>query len=572
MDYKLFTPHYDMEDERTDVGLTEAGGSLTRTNSIAPWESIQLPTFPTEPAELQGSEVVSPSGPPPSQRAPSPPEIPARNPARVRSIDRNIPFPIGSARRVSTSRSVSFDLSTRTYQGSPATPQQNHTASQYSNITGRPPALVSPITSNDLFLSHSHRRPPSTPSRNISSPCIPENLAEDNVTPKPLKTQRRAMSDGSEHPSARFPPGTPARVHTVADRAHGDARRTVTVPNHMNRDRFSFNPNESDELEVARPPCGYNSQHATESDDAVSPLAAELSTDGAIPSSASAEKGEEKAQEITHQKQRRTTTSSPDNEETLRAHHYSEQRSSLRIVTPTPTTGTHQRSASVTAIRPGPSPTTALTRGSIVSPGTCNPNSRIPIRRRPNSAHILTHHNISHSINPDISLQSQQPKPKRHEHPMDKSYHYWSSSSEDTSDGTGPRPCKACKSTQKALAINPACCKGSKEQFCVGCWNEGMAMGLSKKSPEEWLACLLCGRNLLSEDQKRLARKATQYRAKIKNLKSELGSFRNRVLYLAEEKEKQKERVKRRGSMGAELTLLGGRSAGDRKKRSAWEK
>ncbi|OQO00236.1 hypothetical protein B0A48_14023 [Cryoendolithus antarcticus] len=398
---------------------------------------------------LQGSEVVSPSGPPPSQRAPSPPEIPARNPARVRSIDRNIPFPIGSARRVSTSRSVSFDLSTRAYQGSPATPQQNHTASQYSNITGRSPALVNPITSNDLFPSHSHRRPPSTPSRNISSPCIPENLAEDNVTPKPLKIQRRAMSDGSEHPNARFPPGTPARVHTVADRARSDARRTVTVPTHMNRDRFSFNPNESDELEVARPPCGYNSQHATESDDAVSPLAAELSTDGAIPSSASAEKG----REITHQKQRRPTISSPDNEETL-----------------------------------------------------C------------------------------------------------------------------PRPCKACKSTQKALAINPACCKGSKEQFCVGCWNEGMAMGLRKKSPEEWLACLLCGRNLLSEDQRRLARKATQYRDKIKNLKSELGSFRNRVLYPAEEKEKQKERVKRRGSMGSELTLLGGRSAGDRKKRSAWEK
>ncbi|OQO09376.1 hypothetical protein B0A48_04774 [Cryoendolithus antarcticus] len=552
------------------IGGQEASSTINKAHDESVNGEKALPTFPTEPAELQGSEVVSPSGPPPSQRAPSPPEIPARNPARVRSIDRNIPFPIGNARRVSTSRSVSFDLSTRTYSGTPATPQQNRIASQYNHIIARPPALVSPIAPNELFPSHSHRRPPSTPSRNISSPCIQENLTEDDVTPKPLRIQRRTMSDGSEHPSARFPPGTPARVHTATDRTRGDARRTVTVPSYMNRDRFSFNPNESDELALSVPARVQDSQQAYGSDEAVSSVA-ELSTDGGIFPSQSAGKGKGKV-ENTHQDRPCIVSTPPDNESTLREHHYNEQRSSLRIVTPTPTTRTHQRSASVTAIRSGASPTTALTRGSTVSPGTRNPNSRIPVRRRPKSAHILTHYDISHSINPDISLQSQQPKPKRHEHPMDSSYRYWSSSSGESAGGGDQRPCKACKSTQKALAINPACCMGSKEQFCVGCWHEGMAMSLNKKSPEEWLACLLCGRNLLSEDQKRLAGKATQYRAKIKNLKSELGSFRDRVLYPAEETEKQKKRDRRRGSMGSELTLLGGRSAGDRRKRSAWEK
>ncbi|KAK6421276.1 hypothetical protein LTR95_016827 [Oleoguttula sp. CCFEE 5521] len=572
MDYKLFSPRYDMEDKRSDTVSMGGVGELTRANSITPRESIQLPTFPTEPVELQGSEVVSPSGPPPSKPAPSPPSIPSRNPARVRSIDRNIPFPIGNARRVSTSRSVSFHLSTGTYQGTPATPQQIPTASQYSNIIARPPALVSPIGSNELFPSYSHRRPPSTPSRQISSPCIPDNLTEDNVTPKPLKIQRRAMSDGSEHPSARFPPGTTARVHGLADGLRRDARRSVTVPNHTNRDRFSFNPNESDELAVAMPPRGYNPQHTQGSGEDVSPFPAELSADGGIISNGNAGKGKEKAQNIAHQDQRRTKTSSPDNEETLREHHYSQQRSSLRIVTPTPTTRIHQRSASVTAVTSAPSTATALTRGVTLSTSTWNPNSRSPVRRRPNSAHILTHHDISHSINPDITLQSQPIKQRRHEHPMDRSNHYWSSSSEGTTDGAGPRPCKTCHSTQKALAKNPACCDKNKEQFCVGCWNEGMAMSLNKRSPEEWLACLLCGRSLLSEDQKRLAGKATQYRAKIKVLKSELGSFRNRVLYPAEERQKEKEKEKRRGSMGSELTLLGGRSAGDRRKRSAWEK
>ncbi|KAK6441349.1 tRNA-splicing endonuclease subunit [Oleoguttula sp. CCFEE 5521] len=492
------------------IGGQEASSTINKAHDDAVNGEKGLPEFPTELAELQGSEVVSPSGPPPSQRAPSPPEILARNPARVRSIDRNIPFPIGNARRVSTSRSVSFDLSTRTYSGNPATPQQHCTVSQYSNITGRPPAFVSPITSDEFFPSYSHRRPPSTPSRNISSPCIPENLAEDNVTPKPLKIQRRAMSDGGEHPNARFPPGTPARYHTVTDRTCGDARRTVTVPTYMNRDRFSFNPNENDELALSSPARVQDSQQAYESDEAVSPLA-ELSTDGCIFPSQRAGKGKGKV-DNTHQDRPRVVPTPHDKKSALREHHYNEQRSSLRIVTPTPTTRTHQRSASVTAIRSGSSPTTALTRGSTVSPGTRNPNCRIPVRRRQNSAHILTHHDISHSINPDISLQSQQPKPKRHEHPMDRSYHYWSSSSEESAGGGNQRPCKACKSTQKALAINQACCMGSKEQFCVGCWHEGMVMSLNKKSPEEWLACLLCGRNLLSEDQKRLAGKATQYR------------------------------------------------------------
>jgi len=77
-----------------------------------------------------------------------------------------------------------------------------------------------------------------------------------------------------------------------------------------------------------------------------------------------------------------------------------------------------------------------------------------------------------------------------------------------SSEGT----CKCCGSTRKALAMNPTCCIAQAEEkgrVCFRCWTDRLAEGVSKHERKEWLRCVVCGRELVMGDAKRLASRKT---------------------------------------------------------------
>jgi hypothetical protein len=76
------------------------------------------------------------------------------------------------------------------------------------------------------------------------------------------------------------------------------------------------------------------------------------------------------------------------------------------------------------------------------------------------------------------------------------------------SEGT----CKCCGSNRKALAMNPKCCIDHAEEkgrVCFRCWSDRLAEGLSKHERKEWLCCVVCGKELVMGDAKRLASRKT---------------------------------------------------------------
>lgn len=77
-----------------------------------------------------------------------------------------------------------------------------------------------------------------------------------------------------------------------------------------------------------------------------------------------------------------------------------------------------------------------------------------------------------------------------------------------SSEGT----CKCCGSNRKVLAMNPACCIDRVEEIgkvCFRCWSDRLSEGVSKHERKEWLCCLLCGKELVLGDAKRLASRGT---------------------------------------------------------------
>lgn len=75
--------------------------------------------------------------------------------------------------------------------------------------------------------------------------------------------------------------------------------------------------------------------------------------------------------------------------------------------------------------------------------------------------------------------------------------------------------CNCCGSTRKALAMNPKCCIDHVEErgrVCFRCWSDRLAESLSKHDRKEWLCCLVCGKELVAGDAKRLASRGTMLR------------------------------------------------------------
>lgn len=76
----------------------------------------------------------------------------------------------------------------------------------------------------------------------------------------------------------------------------------------------------------------------------------------------------------------------------------------------------------------------------------------------------------------------------------------------------GEGTCKRCGSTRKVLAMNPTCCFDRAEEkgrVCFRCWSDRLAEGVSKHERKEWLCCLICGKELVVSDAKRLASRGT---------------------------------------------------------------
>lgn len=76
----------------------------------------------------------------------------------------------------------------------------------------------------------------------------------------------------------------------------------------------------------------------------------------------------------------------------------------------------------------------------------------------------------------------------------------------------GEGTCKCCGSSRKVLAMNPTCCIDRAEEkgrVCFRCWGDRLAEGLSKHDRKEWLCCLVCGKELVVSDAKRLASRGT---------------------------------------------------------------
>jgi hypothetical protein len=71
--------------------------------------------------------------------------------------------------------------------------------------------------------------------------------------------------------------------------------------------------------------------------------------------------------------------------------------------------------------------------------------------------------------------------------------------------------CGRCKSIRRALARNPLCCvdRARMHRLCFKCWSEALAEGLKTEDRQKWLCCVVCGRELLSGDAKRLASRGT---------------------------------------------------------------
>lgn len=74
--------------------------------------------------------------------------------------------------------------------------------------------------------------------------------------------------------------------------------------------------------------------------------------------------------------------------------------------------------------------------------------------------------------------------------------------------------CKKCGSVRRALVKNPFCCaeRRSLGRACVQCWKATLAASLSEKDKEDWLCCVVCGRELLMEDVRRLAGRGTVWK------------------------------------------------------------
>jgi hypothetical protein len=75
--------------------------------------------------------------------------------------------------------------------------------------------------------------------------------------------------------------------------------------------------------------------------------------------------------------------------------------------------------------------------------------------------------------------------------------------------------CICCGSTRKALAMNPKCCidhVGERGRVCFRCWTDRLAESLSKADRKDWMCCLVCGKELVVGDAKRLASRGTLLR------------------------------------------------------------
>lgn len=74
--------------------------------------------------------------------------------------------------------------------------------------------------------------------------------------------------------------------------------------------------------------------------------------------------------------------------------------------------------------------------------------------------------------------------------------------------------CKKCGSVRRALLKNPLCCveRRSLGKACLQCWKATLAASLSEKDKDDWMCCVVCGRELLMEDVRRLAGRGTVWK------------------------------------------------------------
>jgi hypothetical protein len=84
-------------------------------------------------------------------------------------------------------------------------------------------------------------------------------------------------------------------------------------------------------------------------------------------------------------------------------------------------------------------------------------------------------------------------------------------SKEEEEEEEEEEACGRCKSIRRALARNPLCCvdRPKMQRLCFKCWSEALAEGLKTEERDKWLCCLVCGKELLSGDTKRLASRGT---------------------------------------------------------------
>ncbi|KAM0716951.1 hypothetical protein Q7P37_006803 [Cladosporium fusiforme] len=86
--------------------------------------------------------------------------------------------------------------------------------------------------------------------------------------------------------------------------------------------------------------------------------------------------------------------------------------------------------------------------------------------------------------------------------------------------------CKNCGSVRRALLKNPLCCseRPKSGKACLKCWRNTLAASLGNRNKEDWMCCVVCGRELLMEDVKRLATKGTVFKYRLKIAKEVLRS------------------------------------------------
>lgn len=91
---------------------------------------------------------------------------------------------------------------------------------------------------------------------------------------------------------------------------------------------------------------------------------------------------------------------------------------------------------------------------------------------------------------------------------------YSKSATEVGSEEEEEEACIICGTIRRALARNPLCCVDRSKfgKACFKCWGMALSHSMTKEKREDWLCCIVCGRELMMDDVKRLAGRSTVLR------------------------------------------------------------